>query len=154
MSRVPASLALALATILFSVSANAETVNSLRAELAAKKAYIAKLEKRIRALEAQPPAQRYVAPMIAPPVAPITAPPAVVAGPAVPDDTELEHALELTLVRQGALVLPAWVFQVTPQFSYAHWDTIQNPFVKNSYTGALSVAMGLPWASQISVSVP
>ena len=35
-----------------------------------------------------------------------------------------------------------------------HWDTIQNPFVKNSYIGALSVAMGLPWESQVSVSVP
>jgi hypothetical protein len=74
--------------------------------------------------------------------------------PSAPDDAELERALELTLVREGALVLPAWTFQVTPQFSYAHWDTIQNPFIKNSYTGALSVAMGLPWESQVSVSVP
>jgi hypothetical protein len=154
MSRVPASLALAFAAILFSFAAKSETVDSLKAELAAKKAYIAKLQKRIRALETQPSAQRYIAPIVAPPVAPMAAPPGVVAGPALPDDTELEHALELTLVRQGALVLPAWALQVTPQFSYAHWDTIQNPFVKNSYTGALSVAMGLPWASQISVSVP
>jgi hypothetical protein len=37
---------------------------------------------------------------------------------------------------------------------YAHWDKIQDPFISNSYTGALSVAMGLPWTSQIAVSVP
>ena len=154
MSRVPAGFALAFATILFSVSANAETVENLEVELAAKDAYIAKLQKRIRALEVQSSVQRNATPISTAPVA-IMPPVAPIAGPApVPDDTELEHALELTLVRQGALVLPAWSFQVTPQFSYAHWDTIQNPFVKNSYTGALSVAMGLPWQSQISVSVP
>jgi hypothetical protein len=71
-----------------------------------------------------------------------------------PDDQELERALERTLVREGALVLPTWGFQVTPQFSYAHWDKIQDPFISNTYSGALSLAMGLPWQSQISVSVP
>jgi hypothetical protein len=34
------------------------------------------------------------------------------------------------------------------------WETSCEPFVSNSYSGALSVAMGLPWQSQISVSVP
>ena len=61
MSRVPASLALAFAAILFSFAAKSETVDSLKAELAAKKAYIAKLQKRIRALETQLSAQRYIA---------------------------------------------------------------------------------------------
>ena len=51
MSRVLASLALTFAAILFSFVAKAETVNSLKAELAAKKAHIAKLQKRIRTLE-------------------------------------------------------------------------------------------------------
>ena len=57
-------------------------------------------------------------------------------------------------MREGALVLPAWHFQLTPQFSYAHWDKIQDPFISNSYSGALSLAVGLPWTSQVSVSVP
>jgi hypothetical protein len=70
------------------------------------------------------------------------------------DDEELDRALERTLVREGALVLPPWVFEVTPQFSYSHWDTVQDPYVRNSYSGALTVRAGLPWTSQIAVSVP
>ena len=66
----------------------------------------------------------------------------------------MERALERTLVREGALVLPPWTFELTPQFSYAHWDSVQDPFIRNSYSAGLSFRMGLPWASQVTVSVP
>jgi hypothetical protein len=58
MNRLTASLATACAVALFSTTANAETVDELKRELAAKRAYIAKLERRLRDLEQRPPAPK------------------------------------------------------------------------------------------------
>jgi len=150
MKRLAVFVAVTCATALVIAAARAETLDGLKAELAAKKADVAKLERRIRQMEGQAPANGGV-----PIVAPVTGPTArPLAATPSPDDQELERALERTLVREGALVLPAWRFQLTPQFSYAHWDKIQDPFISNSYSGALSLAVGLPWTSQVSVSVP
>jgi hypothetical protein len=154
MRRLAAFVAVTCATILAVAAARAGTLDDLKAELAAKKADVAKLERRVRQMEGQAPANGgvpVVAPVAGPTARPLTT--AVAAKPP-PDDEEQERALERTLVREGALVLPPWGFQLTPQFSYAHWDKIQDPFISNSYSGALSVAMGLPWQSQVSVSVP
>jgi hypothetical protein len=174
MNRRAAAVAITCGGILLGGAAQAQTADDLKAELAAKNAYISKLERRIRQLEsqkaraAQPPgpAPTVITPIGGgPPVVPsapagvAVAPPPVavpraVAAAASPEDEEMERALERTLVREGALVLPPWTFQATPQFSYAHWDKIQDPFISNSYSAALSVAMGLPWTSQIAVTVP
>jgi len=164
MRRLAVFVAITCATILAVKAAAAKTLDDLKSELAAKKADVAKLERRLRQMEGQAPGKAgvprtseagvppfFVAPVASPTRRPPTT--AVAAGPPV-DDQELERALERTLVREGALVLPTWGFQVTPQFSYGHWDKIQDPFISNTYSGALSVGMGLPWQSQISVSVP
>jgi hypothetical protein len=153
MNRLAASLAIACVAALFATTSNAETVEDLKRELEAKKAYIAKLEKRLRDLEKRPPAakQTLVTTSVAPP------PPRVAvasAPPPSPGDDEMERALERTLVREGALVLPAWSFELTPQLSYAHWDSVQDPFIRNSYSAGLSLSMGLPWTSQVTVSLP
>ena len=66
----------------------------------------------------------------------------------------MERALERTLVREGVLVLPPWTYEVTPQVSYAHWDSVQDPFIRNSYSAGVSFRMGLPWQSQVTVSLP
>jgi hypothetical protein len=154
MRRLTAFVAITCATVLAVAAARAETLDDLKAELAAKKADVAKLERRIRQMEGQAPAHGGVL-VVAPVAGPTARPPTTaVAAKPPPDDEEQERALERTLVREGALVLPPWGFQLTPQFSYAHWDKIQDPFISNSYSGALSIAMGLPWQSQISVSVP
>jgi len=131
-------LAMACAGALFAATANAETVEELKRELAAKKAAIAKLEQRLRDLENRPP-----------PRVPVTTAP-----PPSPAEDEMDRALERTLVREGALVLPPWTFEFTPQFSYAHWDSVQDPFIRNSYSTGLSLRMGLPWTSQVAVSLP
>jgi uncharacterized coiled-coil protein SlyX len=148
MNRLAASFAIACGAALFATTANAQTVEELKRELAAKKAYITKLEQRLRALEKRPPAPRptlVTAPVVAvPPPAP----------PPSPEDEEMERALERTLVREGALVLPPWTYEVTPQFSYGHWDSVQDPFIRNSYSAAVSFRMGLPWQSQVTVSLP
>ena len=73
---------------------------------------------------------------------------------AAPEDDDLDRALERTLVREGALVLPPWTYELTPQFSYTHWNKIQDPTVRNSYSAALTFRMGLPWNSQISATLP
>jgi uncharacterized coiled-coil protein SlyX len=154
MNRLAASFAIACGAAWFATNANAETVEQLQRELAAKKAYIAKLEQRLRALEKRPPAARPT--LVTAPV--VAAPPpgrvAVAAPPPSPEDDEMERALERTLVREGALVLPPWTYEVTPQFSYGHWDSVQDPFIRNSYSAGLSFRMGLPWQSQVTVSLP
>ena len=153
MKRLAVSLAIACAAALFATTANAETVEDLKRDLAAKKAYIAKLERRLRDLEKRPAAVRPT--VVTAPVAPTPSRVAVAAAPPPsPEDEEMERALERTLVREGALVLPPWTFELTPQFSYAHWDSVQDPFIRNSYSAGLSLRMGLPWASQVTVSLP
>src|SRR2546430_148693 len=88
----------------FIAAARAETLDDLKAELAAKKADVAKLERRIRQLETQRPggvptaAQAGVPPLVvATGTGPSTPPPgpALAAAPP-PDDEELERALERT----------------------------------------------------------
>ena len=153
MSCLGATLAIACSATLFATTADAQSVEQLKRELAAKKAHISKLEQRLRELERRPPAAaptRVIAPVVAAPAAL----PRAVAPPAPPDDDDMERALERTLVREGALVLPLWTYEVTPQFSYAHWDKIQDPFIRNSYSAGVSFRMGLPWQSQVTVSLP
>ena len=66
----------------------------------------------------------------------------------------MDRALEQALVSQGALVLSPFTYELTPEFSWAHWDTITNPTLENSYSAGLGFRMGLPWRSQISIGVP
>jgi len=153
MNRLTGSLAIACAAALFATTANAQNVDELKRELAAKKAYIAKLEQRLRDLEKRPPSPKPTL-VTAPVVLPPPRVPVAAAPPPSPEDNETERALERTLVREGALVLPAWTYELTPQFSYAHWDSVQDPFIRNSYSAGLSFRMGLPWTSQVTVSLP
>ena len=148
-----ASLAIACTAAMFATTANADTVEDLKHELAAKKAYIAKLERRLRDLEKRPAALRPTLVTV-----PVASPPSRVAiaaaPPPSPEDEEMERALERTLVREGILVLPPWTYEITPQVSYAHWDSVQDPFIRNSYSAGVSFRMGLPWQSQVTVSLP
>src|SRR4029079_16194768 len=119
MKRSNILMAIACGLVLTATAARAQTLDSLKAELAAKKEDVSKLERRIRRMEV-----RSSGGVLPPTALPGTAYPA--AGPGVPPpappppgDEETEHALEWALVREGALVLPPWTFQITPQFSYA-----------------------------------
>jgi hypothetical protein len=145
-----------LAAVLFgllSSPAHAQSVKQLKRELAAKKAQLAKLERRVRELEARPwPAPAAVLAQPAP--VPVVPPGAPVQPPGPPAEDDAARALERTLVREGALVLAPFTYEVTPQLNFAHWDTIQEPTVRNSYGAALSARMGLPWQSQVAVSLP
>jgi hypothetical protein len=136
--RLAAFVAITCATVLAAAAARAETLDDLKAKLAAKKADVAKLERRIHQMGGQAPAKGVPPIFVAPVAGPTARPPTTAVAAAPPsDDQELERALERTLVREGALVLPTWGFQATPQFSYTHWDKIQDPFISNTYSGAI-----------------
>jgi hypothetical protein len=94
MSRLTPSFAIACGAALFSTTANAETVEDLKRELAAKKAYIAKLERRLRDLEQRPPAPKPT--LVTAPVAPPPPRVAVATPPPSPEDEEMERALTQT----------------------------------------------------------
>jgi hypothetical protein len=57
MRRLVALVAITCATVLAVAAAHAKTLDDLKAELAAKKADVAKLERRIRQMEGQAPAK-------------------------------------------------------------------------------------------------
>jgi hypothetical protein len=141
MKRLLTVLAIAASFGLLADPATAQTVEQLKKELAVKNAEIARLSRRVRQLEG---AGAPVTPMEPSPYAP---PPGV-------SDEEADRALEQALVSQGALVLPRGTYELTPEFSWAHWDTVTNPTLENSYSAGLGFRMGLPWRSQISVDVP
>jgi hypothetical protein len=144
-----------LALILVSTTASAQTVQQLKSELAAKQAEVAELQRRVRELEVRAPPSQLVS------TQPATARaiPGTVAYPVpsdldAPEDEEDERALERTLVREGALVLAPFTYELAPQLSYAHFDKVQNPYLRQQYSAALSARMGLPWEMQVSVSLP
>ena len=143
---------LALCCVLLCTGARAQTVEDLQRELAAKDARIKQLEQQLRKNEKP----RRTSAMQTSPGAKPTEPPRAQHPIPVAElaDEEFDRALERTLVREGALVLPPWSYELTPQFSYAHWDKLQDPAVRNSYSAALTFRMGLPWTSQISATLP
>ena len=103
---------------------------------------------RIQQLEGAPSAPRWAKRHMS------HAPGSACAPPPGHGDEDVDRALEQTLVSQGALVLAPFTYEVTPEFSWAHWDTVTNPTLDNSYSAGLGFRMGLPWRSQISLGVP
>jgi hypothetical protein len=155
MSGVKGLVCLVIGLGVLASAASAQTVEQLKRELAAREAEIAKLERRVRALEKTSRSTRNdrVAVQPAFPVASIPSQ-AVMPPPPAPDDDAMERALERTLVSEGALVLAPYTYELTPQFSAAHWDKVQDPVLRNSYAAAMSFRMGLPWESQFSFTLP
>jgi hypothetical protein len=67
-------------------------------------------------------------------------------------EQEEVRALEEALVRRGTQVLPRGQVQIEPELSYAYSDN--HDLRRDTFGGALTALMGLPWASQIDVRVP
>jgi hypothetical protein len=144
---------LALCCALLCSGAWAQTVEELQRELAAKGARIKQLEQQLAKSERKlQSTKNVVAGKPASPDLKTSTATTVAQQPIGPEDDD--RALERTLVREGALVLPPWTYELTPQFSYAHWDKVQDPTARNSYSAALTFRMGLPWTSQISATLP
>jgi hypothetical protein len=145
MKRIVCIISLVAGLGFFAGTANAQTVEELKKELAGKNAEIARLKERVQQLEASG-----AAPVHAMAPQPTFVPPP----PPGPADEDVDRALEQTLVREGALVLFPFTYEVTPSFSWAHWDKVQEPSIDNSYSVGAAFRMGLPWRSQLSIGVP
>lgn len=86
------------------------------------------------------------------------------------DEEAAERALERTLVAGGALLLPPGQAEIDPSFTYARREddaraalvdvgdgdlALTNPEVeRNELTAALGIRVGLPWDSQVELSLP
>ncbi|MES2939502.1 MAG: hypothetical protein V4864_17570 [Pseudomonadota bacterium] len=129
---------IAAALGLAAVGASAQTVDELKRMLAERDTTIADLRQRLAAVQPGTAARATPAP----------------AASAAADDDESRRALERALVREGALVLPPYAFELTPQLSYAHWNHARGTALRNSYTASLGLRLGLPGDAQIQLEIP
>ena len=73
------------------------------------------------------------------------------------DEQAAERALERTLTATGALLVPKGYAEVEPAFSYARRETSNLvPFNidRNEFAASLTGRVGLPWESQLEITVP
>jgi hypothetical protein len=154
-----------------------QRVNSLSAELQAVKQQLSTVQQQQAAQAAaatrpapSPPASAAAAPAAAPtnpaPPAQATAPaPSSASNPAALEEDESVRALERTLVVQGNLLLPPGAMEIQPSFQYAYSNTATTLLVSSTTAATqstredqaiatLAFRAGLPWASQLDVSVP
>ena len=115
---------------------------------------------------APPPGRTPVRPLI-PPVEGTTAP-AATAPAASQEEAEeamISRALENTLVDRGGQLLPPYVVQLVPDFSYSHQSLDQLAFFTNGnivrqqshrdqLEWGLGFRIGLPWETQFNLRVP
>src|SRR5205807_5777745 len=68
-----------------------------------------------------------------------------------------ERALERTLVATGNLVVPEGFAEIQPVFAYSRVETptlVLFNVNQNQLTPAVGVRVGLPWESQVDMSLP
>lgn len=89
-------------------------------------------------------------------------------GTVVVEEGAAERALERSLTREGALLLPSGILEVEPSLSYARQEDSTPSFVTsggllfsgeternvNSLTADLALRLGAPWDSQVEVGLP
>lgn len=89
-------------------------------------------------------------------------------GAIVIDEGAAERALERSLTRDGALLLPSGVLEIEPGFSYGRKEdsspgfvTINNQILPSkverntiNQTTSLAIRLGLPWDSQLELGLP
>jgi hypothetical protein len=65
-----------------------------------------------------------------------------------------DRSLERALVREGAVLVPFGAFEVEPNFSYSRIDREGTAFRRQAYGPGVALRLGLPWLSQLDLSVP
>jgi hypothetical protein len=137
-------MGMACLVLLTALPAMAQSTDELKREIAQKQAEISRLRERIAALEKN---------LSTSPAQPASAAPA--ADPAdAHADTGGERALERALVRESGLLLPPGRWEAEPDFVYSHSEDNAGTYRRNAYGPALTLRAGLPWRSQVAVSVP
>ena len=110
--------ALALCCALLCPGAHAQTIEDLQRELAAKDTRIKQLEQQLARSERK----RYSANAKSVTGRPISSdlkrakPSSLTTVMTSPVEDDVDRALERTMVREGALVLPPWTYELTPQY--------------------------------------
>jgi hypothetical protein len=163
--------ALILAGVVATPAVAQTSAGQLERQIQQRDAVIRDLTRRIEALE------RRSAPPVAAPAAAAsksstTAESAskVAPGAVEVDEMAAERALERTLVAGGALLLPTGQVEVEPSFSYTRRDDNNIPVLvdvgggdlvlanqkveRDELTPALGLRVGLPWDSQLELSLP
>jgi hypothetical protein len=150
------------------------TREELEAALKARDAEIAALEKRVSALEGErgaPVATAGATAGVAQASAAASAASAQAASQTASagGDEEQLRALSRGLVQRGLELLPQWSVEVSPSFAYSHTQTqglvlVQTPEGVSTVDdqrqrdddiqGAFTARVGLPWQSQLQVTVP
>lgn len=172
----PAALILAGVVAVVATPAVAQTsAGQLERQIQQRDAVIRDLTRRIEALEGRstptgaPPVAAPAAAASKPSTTPESAP-KVAPGAVEVDEMAAERALERTLVAGGALLLPTGQVEVEPSFSYTRRDDNNIPVLvdvgggdlvlanqkveRDELTPALGLRVGLPWDSQLELSLP
>jgi len=175
MRSILVSVALILVTL--SVQAQDTRVAELERILRERDTVISELLERVETLERRVGVQRRAAAPAEVPdrQAALTAENEVTGetGPAPPgmvvvEEGAAERALERSLTREGALLLPSGILEVEPGFSYTRKEdtspdivTVNGGFFSgelernaDNLTADLALRMGLPWDSQIEIGLP
>lgn len=127
--------------LLTALPALGQSVDELKRKLAEKEAEVRQLRERIQVLEREVTPQRIKQ---------------AKGAPAMPEDAreDSNRALERALVRESGVLLPAGRFEVEPNLVYSHSTATANAFRRDAYGPGLVMRAGLPWRSQIDVSLP
>ena len=163
----PALLSLAVLAAAAPAFAQSMSNDELLDALRMRDQAIAALERRVAALEAEHHAPPAPIATLDPPSAGAAAAQSSAAGQSG-DDVALQ-ALSRGLVERGALVLPKGAVEISPSLAYSHSVTQGLTLVDNAagvstvdsqrlnddgLNGTLTAKLGLPWRSQLQVSVP
>jgi len=168
----------AAALTLFAAAAQAQDANELllKRKLQERDKVISELLDRVEALERRvgvrrlEPAPAEAPEQVAAPAAETDVAEKVKPAPGtvVVEEADAERALERSLTREGALLLPSGVLEIEPGFTYARREDATPSFVSsggmvfageterntNSLTADLALRLGLPWDSQLEVGFP
>jgi hypothetical protein len=149
-------VALATVAALSSTSGFASEIATLEMRLREHEAEAAALRRQIDAMRStQRNAPRgEVLPIPPPPITPSRTAPAALSWAADEEDEEtLASALESALVRQGGRVLSAGTIEIEPELTYLYDEPTQGRR-QDAFGAALTVRLGLPWATQAEVRLP
>jgi hypothetical protein len=133
---------LGLTVLLAAMPTFAQNVEELKRQLAEKEAETRQLRERIQILEREVTPHR---------IRQAKSLDGAFAGPE--DEREdSNRALERALVRESGLLLPPRRFEIEPDFVYSHSNLAG--FRRDAFGPALTLRAGLPWRSQVDLSLP
>lgn len=140
---LPIAVLQCVLAVLTAAPARADTLEEVKAQLAAQKQINALLKQRIMTLESEREGRK-----IPPPAASATAPKTEA------DDPEQQQALERALVRRGTALLPPGVYELSPGFVWSHAGGGYMDPTQDVYAVALDARVGVKGGWMLGATVP